>query len=249
MRFRKVPTIVAAVLTIGSSNLASAQGVAADAKISPEFGASVSVSTVPYTLFSRADANFPQIFGSWAGASGGGCSGTANCASHSAPSLPTGAVIVGLDLVACDEDPSGVADVQLFECETAQATCTLVTTTGTGVPEVPGCGITSGSPLNLTVQNTTRYLVLIARVSGPTAPVRFRAAQLRYRLQVSPAPSVATFPNDVPTTHPFFRFVEALAAAGITGGCGAGSYCPDQPVTRGQMAVFLATSLGLHFPN
>jgi hypothetical protein len=29
----------------------------------------------------------------------------------------------------------------------------------------------------------------------------------------------------------------------------ASYYCPDQPVTRGQMAVFLAKALGLHFPN
>jgi hypothetical protein len=43
--------------------------------------------------------------------------------------------------------------------------------------------------------------------------------------------------------------VEALAAAGITGGCGPGSYCPASPVSRGEMAVFLATALGLHFPN
>jgi hypothetical protein len=26
-------------------------------------------------------------------------------------------------------------------------------------------------------------------------------------------------------------------------------YCPDNPVTRGQMAVFLATALGLHWKN
>jgi hypothetical protein len=58
----------------------------------------------------------------------------------------------------------------------------------------------------------------------------------------------ATFPNDVPTTHPFFRFIEALAASGITAGCDAGSFCPDDPVTRGQMAVFLVAALGLHFP-
>jgi hypothetical protein len=40
---------------------------------------------------------------------------------------------------------------------------------------------------------------------------------------------------------------EALLAAGITGGCGGGAYCPDSPVTRGQMAVFLSRALGLHF--
>jgi hypothetical protein len=67
-------------------------------------------------------------------------------------------------------------------------------------------------------------------------------------LRVSPAPGTATFPNDVPTSHPYFRFIEALAAAGITGGCGPGSYCPNSPITRGEMAVFLAAALGLHWP-
>ena len=71
-----------------------------------------------------------------------------------------------------------------------------------------------------------------------------------YRLQVSPPPAMATF-NDVPTGHPFFQFVEALAASGITAGCGAAPplYCPDAPLTRGQMAVFLAKALGLHWPR
>jgi S-layer homology domain len=68
-----------------------------------------------------------------------------------------------------------------------------------------------------------------------------------WKRQVSPAPQAATF-NDVATNHPFFQFVEALADSGITAGCGSGNYCPDQPLTRGQMAVFLAKALGLHWP-
>lgn len=39
--------------------------------------------------------------------------------------------------------------------------------------------------------------------------------------------------------------INALAAAGVTGGCGGESYCPAEPVTRGQMATFLARALGL----
>jgi hypothetical protein len=50
-------------------------------------------------------------------------------------------------------------------------------------------------------------------------------------------------------SHPYHRFIEALAAAGISGGCGGGLYCVDNPITRGEMAVFLAAALGLHFPN
>jgi len=74
------------------------------------------------------------------------------------------------------------------------------------------------------------------------------SVSIRYRLQVSPPPGTATF-GDVPTDHPFFQFVEALAASGITAGCGNGNFCPNTPLTRGQMAVFLAKALGLHWPN
>jgi hypothetical protein len=63
---------------------------------------------------------------------------------------------------------------------------------------------------------------------------------------VSPAPAFA-FYVDVPNTHPFYQFVEALRVAGITTGCGPFLYCPDDPITRGQMAVFLSKALGLHF--
>ena len=40
-------------------------------------------------------------------------------------------------------------------------------------------------------------------------------------------------------------WIEELASLGITGGCGNGNYCPNDPVTRAQMAVFLLkTRLG-----
>ncbi|HEY3204016.1 MAG TPA: M12 family metallo-peptidase [Thermoanaerobaculia bacterium] len=50
--------------------------------------------------------------------------------------------------------------------------------------------------------------------------------------------SIATF-ADVPTSHPFFHYVETIYQLGITGGCGGGNYCPNASVTRAQMAVFL----------
>lgn len=77
--------------------------------------------------------------------------------------------------------------------------------------------------------------------------VRLRQIALIWKRQVTPAPGTARF-TDVPVGHPMHRFVEALAASGITGGCGGGLYCPDAPVSRGQMAVFLSAALGLHWP-
>ena len=75
----------------------------------------------------------------------------------------------------------------------------------------------------------------------------FQAVRLYYKLQVSPPPATPTF-NDVPTTHLFYQYIEALAAAGITSGCGGGNFCPDSAVTRGQLAVFLSKALGLQWP-
>jgi len=47
---------------------------------------------------------------------------------------------------------------------------------------------------------------------------------------------------DVPTTAPFYPFIEKLLHMGVTTGCGSGNYCPSSPVTRAQMAVFLLKS-------
>jgi hypothetical protein len=44
---------------------------------------------------------------------------------------------------------------------------------------------------------------------------------------------------DIPADHWAARWIEQLAADSITGGCGNGSYCPNNSVTREQMAVFL----------
>jgi IPT/TIG domain/PQQ-like domain/S-layer homology domain len=45
--------------------------------------------------------------------------------------------------------------------------------------------------------------------------------------------------GDVPCPGLFTDWIEDLAAQGITGGCGGDNYCPSDPVTRAQMAVFL----------
>jgi hypothetical protein len=51
--------------------------------------------------------------------------------------------------------------------------------------------------------------------------------------------------GDVPPDYWAAAFVKQLVAEGITAGCGNGNYCPEQPVTRGQMAVFLVRTFSL----
>ena len=53
---------------------------------------------------------------------------------------------------------------------------------------------------------------------------------------------------DVPETNIFYTFIGKLSARGVTLGCGAGNYCPDQPVTREQMAAFIIRALGQFNP-
>lgn len=54
------------------------------------------------------------------------------------------------------------------------------------------------------------------------------------------------FFTDVPSTHPFFRWIQKMRELGVTSGCTATTYCPDGAVTRGQMAAFIIRArLGL----
>lgn len=53
-----------------------------------------------------------------------------------------------------------------------------------------------------------------------------------------------TFPQspyftDVPANHPFFAHIQKLRELGITTGCTGTTYCPDNNVNRGEMAVFV----------
>jgi hypothetical protein len=60
----------------------------------------------------------------------------------------------------------------------------------------------------------------------------------------SPPPATGVF-TDVPVGFFAAAWIEQLAREGITAGCGVGIYCPASPVTRAQMAIFLATTFDL----
>jgi hypothetical protein len=61
-----------------------------------------------------------------------------------------------------------------------------------------------------------------------------------------PVPAMQRF-EDVPPSNPFYDFIDRMAVLGITSGCSTipPRYCPADPVTRGQMAVFLVKAFGL----
>jgi len=78
--------------------------------------------------------------------------------------------------------------------------------------------------------------------------ISFRGVVVYWNRQISPAPGVATFP-DVDPGYWAFQEIEALAASEITTGFPDGTFRPTAPVTRAQMATFLARALGLHWPD
>jgi hypothetical protein len=65
------------------------------------------------------------------------------------------------------------------------------------------------------------------------------AAFLARTLDLPPGPD--RFGDDGTST--FQDEINSLAGAGITQGCSDTSFCPDEPVTRGQMASFLVRAL------
>ena len=49
---------------------------------------------------------------------------------------------------------------------------------------------------------------------------------------------------DVPDGNIYHANIDRITDAGVTNGCGGGNYCPNDAVTRGQMAAFMARGFG-----
>jgi hypothetical protein len=197
------------------------------------------IGATEFETFGPGAWNYAGLLAKWSAVS----------ALFAAVRLPAGAVVNAVELEGCDTNTGAQALFSMSRRPSPNGPAANVTPTGsTGFTGAPGCGfftvtpLPAVSPLVIDNENNTYHV----EVSATTSTTTLIAVRVYYTLQVSPAPSVATF-SDVPTSHPFFRFVEALARSGITSGCGGGNYCPDAPLTRGQMAVFLSLGLGLHF--
>jgi S-layer family protein len=165
----------------------------------------------------------------------------------SALQLPAGAMIDSVELDSCEFNANYGTSVLLLDCDSLGTACTNVPGTGSGAQPNSGCGrtvfpLTPYGPID----NLNREYILDVFTPAGDNSESFSGVTIGYKLQVSPAPATASF-VDVPTTSPIFKFVEALKASGITAGCDATHFCPNNSLTRGQMAVFLAAALGLQW--
>jgi hypothetical protein len=131
--------------------------------------------------------------------------------------------VTGVDTSDFILTPSGVTGAAVQGVTGSGATYTVTISTGTG----------SGT-LRLDVPNSATINDLLG---NPLAGLPFVGGE-SYTIS-----DTATF-GDVPTSYWAWNYVERLANAGITSGCGNGNYCPDASVTRAEMAVFLLR--GIH---
>jgi len=159
------------------------------------------------------------------------------------PQLPSGARIVYIELDACDTNGSDQhLTLNTWNCDflgacSSTPISTLTTTSGS-------CSNYNDNAVSQHINNYLGQTLLDVTFGATDGTNSLAGVIVGYILEISPPPAVATFP-DVPTSSPQFQFVEALVEAGITAGCGVPNYCPNNPVTRGQMAVFLSKLAGL----
>ncbi|HEX4495757.1 MAG TPA: PQQ-dependent sugar dehydrogenase [Thermoanaerobaculia bacterium] len=92
---------------------------------------------------------------------------------------------------------------------------------------LPGCGGDDFCPDGLITRGEMAVFLLNAKEGSSYIP---------------PACTTPVF-ADVPCSNPQAPWINEVARRGITAGCGNGNFCPTGTVTRGQMAVFLLTTL------
>jgi hypothetical protein len=132
-----------------------------------------------------------------------------------------------------------------------------MTPTSRSYPALGGTGTftvqTSGSCAWSAVSNAGWVTITSGTAGNGNSSITFAVAQNTSTSPRSGTVSVAgrTFTVlqgarflDVPPTHPFYTEIGKLSARGVTTGCTSGNFCPNQAVTREQMAAFIMRARG-----
>jgi hypothetical protein len=152
---------------------------------------------------------------------------------------------------------TAISDVNCASVGTGSATVMVGTPVSAPVLTAPlsvqpgAIGITASVPLHagstyswtltggtITAGQGTEQITFDAGPAGTTMDLQVTESNTGC---VSPATDAKVQVDflDVPTSHPFHDFIDTIARHEITVGCGDGDFCPDNPNTRAEMAVFL----------
>jgi hypothetical protein len=159
--------------------------------------------------------------------------------------LPTGAIVDYIGINNLNDGTPIVVGAALYERLDTGELDFLAGTSNT--PHTGWQTDLNSTPFAQSLTDTAyaSYLLRLEFDSSPSFQY-IGAVQVWWRTEVNSAVGTPTF-NDVPVSDFGYDYIENLASSGITGGCGGNNYCPDSPVTRRQMAIFLAKALGLNY--
>jgi hypothetical protein len=164
--------------------------------------------------------------------------------------LEPGVIVTAVGCLVNDADAAQNISFTLtrFDITVDPDTTNVVPIDGVATSGTPGIAAVAMDPPDFTFttyeEGTFHSYALAVGIPGSA---EVAGCWVYYKRQVAPGPAAATF-SDVPTSSPYFKYVEALYASGIVAGCTATTYCPNNPVTRGQLAIFLASVLGMGYP-
>ena len=172
--------------------------------------------------------------------------------------MPAGpGAMVNTAVISGDESDPSTANNTSTETTTVDACppAAPVITAPVSVPSLTG-GLTASVPANHGHTDAWTLTGGLITAGQGTDQVTFESGDPGTTMQLaavdsilgcdSPESSVLVSVDflDVPPSHPFHDFINTIARNRITAGClGGQSFCPDDSVTRGEMAVFLLKAL------
>jgi hypothetical protein len=93
-----------------------------------------------------------------------------------------------------------------------------------------GCGATKFCPDENLDRSTAAVLIVRAIYSSKNRAGSANADDFTY--------TTSPYFTDVPATHPSFKWIQKMKDLGITAGCTAALYCPDDKLQNFQIAIF-----------
>jgi hypothetical protein len=151
-----------------------------------------------------------------------------------------GAILMGAYLDACNDNGSAIMSMSLTSTDILGNNPTPVG--GLTLPPMSGCvsSYVDVSAAGYVADDATKHLIARVVLGSGDETNSFASVRLLWDQAGFAYPPTPYF-NDVPDTHPFYKFIQKMRELNVTGGCSSSPplYCPDQTLTRGQMAVFI----------